>query len=421
MTKKNIYICVTPFFPTPESWRGPFVLDQVKAIQRNSDYEVIVFKPTTLHTKTKEYEIDGIKVHLFPTVQMPSFLFNGFFNGFNGRMFVKAVKNLGIDLERVRFVHTHTGPYAVYGLALKKIFPCIKVLVQHHDLDPFTIRNGKLSRWKPNALYRAKNSLRLLNEVDLNICISEPVKDVLLSFPKPRTAEVYESAIRMYDNMEGMSKVHPKDVYVLNNGVDVSLFNENYFDAKHEFPQIPHKSSINYTSNLFRIGCIANFQELKDHKTLVQAFKILVNKGYNNMRLSLLGSGDTKKDIERYINENNLGDKVEWSSEVRHEQLPEYYHSLDLFVLPSYFEGFGCVYTEAYACGVPYICCYNQGAAECVAPKDRDKWLVEAKNPRQLANRIERYYYARDKQILCKEYDIDILIKDFLKYIRTRL
>ena len=45
--KKNIYLEVTPFFPSPSSWRGAYILDQVKAIQRNSDYEVLVFKPET--------------------------------------------------------------------------------------------------------------------------------------------------------------------------------------------------------------------------------------------------------------------------------------------------------------------------------------------------------------------------------------
>ena len=49
------YIIITPFFPSPKSWRGAYVLDQVKAIQHNADYEVMVFKPGT-----EDYEIEGI-------------------------------------------------------------------------------------------------------------------------------------------------------------------------------------------------------------------------------------------------------------------------------------------------------------------------------------------------------------------------
>lgn len=401
MKGNPLYICVTPFFPSSSHWQGAYVLDQVKAIQRNSNYEVVVFKPTTLRNEVKSYEVDGITVHLFPTIQTPSYIFNGIFNVFNGKSFVKAVKESGIELERVRFVHAHTGPFAVYGLALKKIAPHIKVFVQHHDLDPYTIRNGKLAHWKPNAVYRAKNSQNLINAVDLNICISTPCKDNLIAFPEARKAEIYKSYIDALKPVATMPKSHPKNIYVLYNGVDVSLFKANDNDDDH----------------LFRIGCIANFQELKDHKTLVEAFRILIDKGYANMRLSLLGSGETRPDIEDYLRSNGLYDLVEWPSEVSHDKLPEYYRSLDLFVLPSIFEGFGCVCTEAHACGVPFICCENQGAAECVAAEEHNKWLVEPKNPGQLAELIERYYIERDEQTLCKDYDINILIKEFINNI----
>lgn len=46
MKKNNsLYLVVTPFFPSPDSWRGAYVYDQVMAIERNSDYKVLVFRP----------------------------------------------------------------------------------------------------------------------------------------------------------------------------------------------------------------------------------------------------------------------------------------------------------------------------------------------------------------------------------------
>lgn len=413
MNYKPIYICITPFFPSPTRWQGAYALDQVKAIQQSSDYEVVVIKPTSLRNKSKSYEIDGIKVYLFPTLQSPSYLFNGIFNGYNGRSLVKAVKDLGINPEHIRFVHTHTGPYAVYGLALRRIAPHIKVFVQHHDLDPFTIRNGKWAHWKPNALYRAKNSLKLINAVDLNICISTPCKDNLLAFPEARPAEVYQSYIDALKPVKYLSKAQPKDVYILYNGVDVSLFKANDND--------------NDDNNFFRIGCIANFQELKDHITLVKAFEIFVKgaaphshpKGKDEVKLSLLGSGETKRMCEEYIKDHGLSEYVEWPSEMSHDKLPEYYRTLDLFVLPSVFEGFGCVYTEAHACGVPFIGVYDQGAAEVIAQEERDKWLIKPHDHEQLAKLIERYYNERDVQILCKDYNIEKLTINFLQYIEN--
>ena len=112
-----------------------------------------------------------------------------------------------------------------------------------------------------------------------------------------------------------------------------------------------------------------------------------------------------------------MNNYVEWPTEVYHEDLPKYYRSLDLFVLPSVFEGFGCVYTEAYACGVPFMGVIGQGAEEVIMLNERDKWLIKPHDIDGLANLIERHYLNRDQQTLCKPIDIDDLIKGFLKEI----
>ena len=136
------------------------------------------------------------------------------------------------------------------------------------------------------------------------------------------------------------------------------------------------------------------------------------------MRLSLLGTGDTKQSIIEYITNHNMSEYVEFPSEVKHEELPEYYHSLDLFILPSVFEGFGCVYTEAAACGVPFIGVENQGASEYIYDEDKNKWLIKPHDYSQLSALIENYYNMRYSQQLAKYFNIDYLIRNYLDYLR---
>ena len=402
---KTYYICVTPFFPSPGNWRGAYVLDQVKALQRNSDYDVLVFVGGGKNDS--DYVIDGITVYRYKTREMPSNILNGIFNRYNARSFVKRVLSLGINPEDIAFVHCHVSMRAACGLALKKLNPKIKVLLQHHDLDPFNLRSGVIGRNNRfNIRYRAKKAIALYNQVDLHICISNACRESLLQFPDARHSEAYDDYKRSLSLCKGLPSIHPKNTYVLYNGVDCWMFDKGKRTTK-----------IKEENSIIKIGCIANFQELKDHITLIKAFEILHKSGLDNIRLSLLGSGETKNMCVSYLKEHGLYQFVEWPKEVTHDKLPDYYHSLDLFVLPSYFEGFGCVFTEAAACGVPFMGCVNQGYSEYIPEEEKNKWLIEPGNFVQLAKNIEAYMKYGYPQKLCKSYVIDELIQGYLIYI----
>lgn len=402
----KLYVCVTPFFPSPNRWQGAYVLDQVKAIQRNSDYRVVVFKTNGIFQRERDYELDGLKVHVIRPLLMPSYFLNGLTEGIVGREFVNTLLKYGYNCEDIAVVHCHTSNHAAFGFGVKAVNPNAKVLIQFHDLDPYSLRNGKWADKRWNVRYRARKSLSAFEQADLLISISTPVQDNLLAFPKARPQEILPSYLSRLEHLKDFPSLKSRKLYILYNGVDTSVFTKR-------------PRCIKSADGIFRIGCIANFQEIKDHMTLIKAFEILVKKGYKNICLSLLGNGETKSICKDYIRNNNLEPYVEWPNEVVHGELPNYYHTLDLFVLPSIYEGFGCVYTEAYACGVPYIGVFNQGAAELISPDERPKWLINPHDYSRLAELIELYYETRDEQKLWVPYRIDELILSFLKYIEN--
>ena len=136
MTNKRYYLCVTPFFPTPGNWRGAYVLDQVKAIERCSDYRVLVFVPCGLFEKHSSFTIDGMSVYRIPSLQMPSYFFNGMSGGLNGRSLIRQLKALRINPDDIDVCHCHTAGFACFATAIKKFSPCVKTVLQYHDLDP---------------------------------------------------------------------------------------------------------------------------------------------------------------------------------------------------------------------------------------------------------------------------------------------
>lgn len=394
------YIQITPFFPSENNFRGGYIYDQVKAIERNRDYRVLVFVPKYPWTKEKDYTFEGITVRYFNAFVMPSLILNGATDSINGQLFIKKIKSLGINVDDIAVAHGHTAHYATYALALKNLNPKIKTIVQHHDCDPYQIRNGKWSDKRWNAIYKAKSSIKLFEKIDLHVCISEYVKEMLTTFPKIQDNIYYDSYRKALSLVNNVKTPILKDTYVLYNGVDTSKF----------YPD-PVRSK---DGEKFTIGCIGNFVELKDHITLLDAVRILVEDEIKDLRVILVGSGPLKNDIEQYIKEHNLQNIVEIRPEVRHSELRELYCELDLFVLPSIFEGFGCVCTEAVACGVPFIICKDQGASEYISDEEINQWVFEAHNYKMAANLILNYKNTKRHQRLNKGYDINSLVINFL-------
>lgn len=69
----------------------------------------------------------------------------------------------------------------------------------------------------------------------------------------------------------------------------------------------------------------------------------------------IVGTGDDRPRIERYIAQHHLQDCVTLAGFVPDAALPDYYNLCDVFAMPSKLEGFGIVYLEALASGKPVV------------------------------------------------------------------
>lgn len=381
------YLCITPFFPTKDSFRGPFIYDQVKAIERNSDYKVIVFKPTSFRAKEEDYEFEGIKVYRFTDYTLPSnILPNSVSNRLTYRSFLKKLKNLGIKPEDIAVIHSHTIDTGNVAASLKRDYPDVYSIIQHHGFDVAAETNGIFTNFNWHKKICRQYATRLCNAVDLNIGVSNKTLEYVKELPA----------------------INLKDSYVLYNGVDTTKF-------------FPKNKKIK--SDEFIIGCVGNFWELKDQMTLIRAVEEIINN-YSNIlegkeiKVKFIGTGPTRKGCEEYIEEKGIQKYFEFTDSLPHADLPDFYRGLDLFVLPSYWEAFGCVYVEAYACGIPFIGVKGQGISEIITDSEKDNWLIDKGDYKNLAKLIiENMTKIRKEMILSSVTDIDSLIFKYLKHV----
>lgn len=385
----KVYLYVTPFFPSPTDWRGSYGFDFVKALQKQG-VSVSVFT----EGDGRDYEIGGVRVWTFRTRRLPSNIFPNLFARANQKSFLRAVARAGVNLEDVAVCHGNTANYAIYPLAVKRLNAHCKTLLHHHDLASFGLNLGVLRRcWLYNLILFP--ILRRLHEaIDTHVFISEQSRRSFLSAPNAR----WTCYADYQKQMRGLPyrAVRIKDSLILHNGVDTTLFT---------------REPRTRLSEAFTIGCVGNFMPLKGQFTLLKAVALLKLP----IKLAFIGSGETLEACRKFAQEHHID--VEFRSEVRHEELPNFYRSIDLFVLPSYFEGFGCVYTEAWACGTPFIACEGQGIEDVISAEDRHLWLCKPCDPIDLAAKIKYYITNRPQQKVKGSIEINELTNEFLKRI----
>jgi glycosyltransferase involved in cell wall biosynthesis len=85
------------------------------------------------------------------------------------------------------------------------------------------------------------------------------------------------------------------------------------------------------------------------------------------------------------VREVGLADRIEFPGECRDQALEDLYRGASLFVLPSYYEGYGMALTEALARGLPVVSTTGgavphtvPGAASILLPPGDDASLADA-------------------------------------------
>lgn len=96
----------------------------------------------------------------------------------------------------------------------------------------------------------------------------------------------------------------------------------------------------------------------------------------------IVGEGDDRRRLEEKSRRLGIADRVVFAGYVHEREKADYYRMADLFVLPGRGEGFGFVFLEALACGVPVVGSQIDGSREAL----RHGLLGELVDPRDLGS-----------------------------------
>jgi len=133
---------------------------------------------------------------------------------------------------------------------------------------------------------------------------------------------------------------------------------------------------------------IGALTQRKNVEGLVRAYHILRNESKTDHKLVLLGERIFHSEgIFRAIDELNLQDDVIFVPRRAHSELPMFYSGADVFVFPTFSEGFGLPPLEAMACGTPVVASNVTSVPEVVGP---GAVLVDPYAPEDIARGIAK-------------------------------
>ena len=143
---------------------------------------------------------------------------------------------------------------------------------------------------------------------------------------------------------------------VINNGINCEnfAFNEKVRAEYRKLLDVEDKTVI---------GHIGRFERQKNHTFLIDLFKKYAET-HPDAVLLLVGEGHLFDDIRKKVDDLGLNDKVQFLG-VRSD-LEGIYQALDLFILPSLFEGLPVVGVEAQSAGLPILTADTVTSELCV-------------------------------------------------------
>lgn len=143
-----------------------------------------------------------------------------------------------------------------------------------------------------------------------------------------------------------------------------------------------------------KIGYVGRLVDGKGLEDLFEAVKILKSQNVE-FNCLMFGTGPLEAQLKKMANNLNIEDKIEWRGFAPYSKVPEALSQIDIFVYPSWHEGFGRSIMEALAMEKAVVATRVGGIPDLI--KDGENgFLVEPHNPEALSKKIKELMENKD-------------------------
>lgn len=318
---KKILIVSSAFPRWEKEGLDVFMYEYAKTLAQ--DFDVFVLAPLSKGSKRYE-EWDNFKIYRhnqFPLINFELAYGNGIMENLRRNpllwlvipfyfiLQVLAIRKI-VKRHRIEIIHANwIVPQGLTSVLYKKIFHSkIKILGTIHGSD-FNALNGLVG--KPLKTF-------VMNNLNILTVVSESLQEAVKQTDYSREVELFPM------------------------GVDTAFFSPEKKD-----PELKQRLGIKGPFLLF----IGTINEGKGIRYLISAVATLTDE-FPDLKLVVIGKGDLLDEMVELTQSLHITDSVLFLGSVPNQELPAFYATADLFILPSFSEGFPIVIKEALSSGV---------------------------------------------------------------------
>ena len=226
-----------------------------------------------------------------------------------------------------------------YNKFLYKLFKEKKYDIVHSNINTLSVFPLRMAE-KAGIKIRIAHSHSTSNPKEWK---KNLLKNILRPFSK-KYANVYFACSELAGRyLFGNKAFDEGKVIVFNNAIDIEKFKYNEEKRKEI------RKKLNIKNDTFVIGHIGRFVAQKNHTFLIDIFNEMHKENENSVLL-LIGQGTLQNEIKEKVDKLGLANSVKFIGQVTNAN--DYYNAMDVFVLPSLYEGLPVVGVEAQANGM---------------------------------------------------------------------
>ncbi|MBI4744679.1 MAG: glycosyltransferase family 4 protein [Actinobacteria bacterium] len=160
-----------------------------------------------------------------------------------------------------------------------------------------------------------------------------------------------------------------------------------YEAASEKFKPISDKKILEQVKEKYEVKnkfilCVTNFKPHKNIITLIEAFRLIIEKFGDVYDLVLVGREDIRFPQARNLSKKyGLEKNVIFTGFISDDDLALLYNGAEVFVFISLYEGFGLPLLEAMTCGAPSVCSNISSLPELA---DETSYMVDPHKPEEV-------------------------------------